>query len=79
MNDAILLKRKSQRILHAAAAAAAKAEANPAADAARKTDAADYIKQYIYTDLCIYKYNIYLCYMKDYIAAIRVDRVGRGV
>lgn len=64
MNDAILLKRKSQRILHAAAAAAAKAEANPAADAARKTDAADYIKQYIYTDtyiqICVYINTIYI-------------------
>lgn len=63
MNDAILLKRKSQRILHAAAAAA-KAKANPAADAARKTDAADYIKQYIYTDtyiqICVYINTIYI-------------------
>lgn len=63
MNDAILLKRKSQRILHAAAAAA-KAEANPAADAARKTDAADYIKLYIYThtyiQICVYINTIYI-------------------
>lgn len=65
MNDAILLKRKSQHILHAAPAAA-KAEANPAADAARKTDAADYIKQYIYTDT-----NIQICvYINIYIYAI---------
>lgn len=65
MNDAILLKRKSQRILHAAAA---KAAANPAADAARKTDAADYIKLNIYTDIytdtyiqiCVHINTIYI-------------------